>query len=448
MRPRCRGWVIAWGLVLAAGPVGAQNWEFDARKIALGAAGTNDVADRILDEERDYRAIALPIGLIQIVGDLDIFRPGSDQFDFLRAIEYSAAPLHYIVGRDDTESAAGRRLFVDIGNAVVNRDLNAYRGFVPPMTLGGQGLAAPTWGGTIRLAGDRDGTNHGVFVGAGPYLTIATGGVIDPRLIDVLRSATDVYHPFTTYELNNGTQGQVAVALTGGYRGRYALAPGRALLAAVDYHHLIGIRYESILTRVLLPTDETGRLTPGHLFLPSPTASFSRETSTSGRGRAVDLGAALVVNRWEVGVGINGVGNRMTWRGVRQEGWLIRDLISANDTLEQRIRTEPLRAEVTTDLPIDYRIHGGHRGERLRLVAEYGRGFHDTSFRGGAEYHLGIIDVRGGGFYASERWQPTAGIGLNFGPTVSLDLAVFGTSGNAEGERRTAIAASIRINRP
>ena len=46
-----------------------------------------------------------------------------------------------------------------------------------------------------------------------------------------------------------------------------------------------------------------------------------------------------------------------------------------------------------------------------------------------------------------EIWQPTAGIGLNFGPLVSLDLAMFGTSANVERERRTAIAASLRFNR-
>src|SRR5688572_13818355 len=168
---RNRGFVLALVLVLvllAAVPTAAQNWELDARKIAMGSAGSNDIADRILDEQRPYRSIALPIGLIQVVQNLDIFRPGSDEFDLVRAIEYSASPFHYIIGRDSSDSDAGRRLVVDIGNAALSRDLNAYRGFVPARQPAAEGLAAPTWGGTIRVAGDRDGTNHGVFIGAGP----------------------------------------------------------------------------------------------------------------------------------------------------------------------------------------------------------------------------------------------------------------------------------------
>src|SRR5688500_2867327 len=93
-------WVLSFVIFVAAAPAAAQNWEFDARKIALGGTGSNDIADRILAEQRDYRAIVLPFGLIQVLRNVDIFKPGSEDFDLVRAIEYSSSPLHYIIGRD------------------------------------------------------------------------------------------------------------------------------------------------------------------------------------------------------------------------------------------------------------------------------------------------------------------------------------------------------------
>ena len=433
-------------LVLLAGvPAAAQNWELDARKIAMGSAGSSDIADRILDEQRPYRSIALPIGLIQVVRNLDIFRPGSDEFDLIRAIEYSASPFHYIIGRDSSDSDAGQRLVVDIGNAALSRDLNAYRGFVPARQPAAEGLAAPTWGGTIRVAGDREGTNHGVFIGAGPYLALRTAFDLDQRIIDTLASATNVYFPNTQLSLNNQTVGQFAAAITGGYRGRYAVdgSSTRFVLLAVDYHHLLGFRYENIDTRVRLDTDGSGLLTINPLA-PTPLL-IGRDTSTSGRGRAVDLGIAAIVDGWEAGFSINGIGNRIRWNDVVRESRFFGNLFIGQDELVEGPDV-PI-GDVEVELPVDYRVRGGHRGDRFSALAEYAHGFNGDSFRGGVEYRLGVIDVRGGGYYGRDKWQPTAGIGLNFGPRVSLDVALFGTAANVERESRPAIAASLRLNR-
>jgi hypothetical protein len=431
--------------LLAAVPAAAQNWELDARKIAMGATGNNDIADRALDEQRPYRSITLPIGLIQVVKDLDIFRPGSDDFDLIRAIEYSASPFHYIIGRDSSESDAGQRLVVDIGNAEISRDLNAYRGFVPTRQPAVEGLAAPTWGGTFRVAGDREATNHGIFVGAGPYLAMRTGFDIDQRIIDTLASSTNVYFPNTRLSLTNQTTGQFAVAITGGYRGRYQVADSasRFVILAVDYHHLQGFRLENVDTQVRLDTDNTGLLT---VTPTNPTPLFiSRDTATSGLGRAVDLGLAVVVDGWEAGFSANGIGNSITWKDVVRESRFFGNLFLGQDELIEG--PDVAIGDVDVELPVDYRVRGGHRGERLSAVAEYGHGFNGDSFRGGVEYRLGAIDVRGGAYYGREKWQPTAGVGLNFGPRVSLDLALFGTAANIERETRPAIAASLRFNR-
>jgi hypothetical protein len=57
------------------------------------------------------------------------------------------------------------------------------------------------------------------------------------------------------------------------------------------------------------------------------------------------------------------------------------------------------------------------------------------------------FDLRGGAAYSRELWNPTAGIGLNLGQRLSLDMAAYGTTANAERERRMAFAFSLRINR-
>jgi hypothetical protein len=437
-------WLVA-AAVIAAAPAAAQNWEFDARKIALGAAGSHDIADRVLEDQRPYRSIVLPIGLIQVLKDRDIFRPSSEQFDLVRAIEYSASPFHYIIGRDSSDSAAGQRLVVDIRNASVSRDLNAYRGFVPARQPAAEGLAAPSWGGTIRVAGARDGANQGIFIGAGPYLAMRTGFDIDQRIIDTLASSTNVYFPNSQLTLGNTTVAQLAVAVSGGYRGRFAAgaSPSSYLLVAVDYHHLFGFRYEDIDTAVRLDTDGAGLLTLNPLA--APPLLIGRDRSDSGRGFAIDAGVAAIVNGWEAGVSVNGIANRINWRDVQRDVRFMGNLLAGQDVIVDG--PDVPVGGVRVELPVDFRIRGGRRGDRLSAIVEYAHGFNGNSFRGGVEQRLVVIDLRAGAYYSRETWQPTAGIGLNLGPRLSLDVAVFGTSANVQRERRTAVAASIRLNR-
>jgi hypothetical protein len=47
------------------------------------------VARKLVDEERGYRSIVLPYGLIQVLEDTSIFNPDDDNFDPVRAGEYA-----------------------------------------------------------------------------------------------------------------------------------------------------------------------------------------------------------------------------------------------------------------------------------------------------------------------------------------------------------------------
>ena len=76
--------------LLTSAPALAQNWSFDARRIGIGGVGsTSNVALEIVDEQRPYRAIVLPFGLFQILPNMPKLDPTKDEFDLVRAIEYS-----------------------------------------------------------------------------------------------------------------------------------------------------------------------------------------------------------------------------------------------------------------------------------------------------------------------------------------------------------------------
>ena len=428
-----------------AGSALAQNWSFDARSIALGSvSGKDNLASRMVDEQREYRSIVIPLGLFQVLRNFDRLKPESDDFDFVRVIEYSAAPLHYQFGRDQ-ESTNERNLFTDIRRATVSRDLSDYRGYKLANQPVAEGLASPTWGGTIRLSGERGGPFQGVFVGGGPYLSMRTLATIDQRVVDILASETALRFNNTSYPIGTDVEGQVAMAITGGYRGRFAVANGSSerdgLYVAADFNYLRGFRYESADVALRLDTDLAGMLTINPL-LPSPM-SIVRTSADSGHGYAIDAGVAAVVHGFEVGFGVNGIGNRIDWENVQQQSYALGNLFSGGDFIE----TGPFPAnDLRVELPKDYHVNAGYHAEAWSVMSEYAHGFQGNSVRGGAEYRAGVIEFRGGGVYSRELWNPTGGVGLNLSPKVGLDAAVFTTAANAARERRPAFAVSLRIN--
>src|SRR5262245_2560944 len=190
MRPPFRGigiFVCLLGVFLSAAPALAQNWSFDARNVGLGGIGsTSNIAFDMVDEQRPYRPIVLPFGLLQVLPNLPKLDPTSDEFDLVRSIEYAASPIHYIVGRDSTSSASA--FVTDLRNGTLNRDLNADRGFSPATSVTAEGLASPNWGKTIKVKEDGKGAFHGIYIGAGPYFSIKTAAEIDPALAAVFSS--------------------------------------------------------------------------------------------------------------------------------------------------------------------------------------------------------------------------------------------------------------------
>jgi hypothetical protein len=434
--------------LLSATSAFAQDWSFDARKIGMGGVGDGaNVAITIVDEQRSYRAIVLPFGLIQVLPHVSSFNPSDDDFDLVRAIEYAASPIHYIVGRDTTDS--GVDFIDDIRNGRLNRDLNVYSGFVPANEIVAEGLAAPNWGGTIKVRKSDDGAFQGIYIGAGPYLSMRTAATVDPALTTILGSETPVFVRNSSFHLDDTTLFQAALAITGGYRARMAWASGvgsgsdaEGLYIGANYHYLRGFRYEDLDVRGRLDTDNAGLLT----FNPSLGLPLliGRDKSSNGRGFAIDVGMAAVLNKWEVGFGVNGIANRIEWSDVEHIDYAQLNLLTGGDFIDSPAVPAP---DARVELPVDVRVNAAYNSGEWAAMAEYGHGFNGTTFRGGLEARLQQVKVRGGGRYVNDRFEPTGGVGFDFSRRAGIDVGFFGTSANLERKRHLGIAVSFRLMR-
>ena len=433
-------------VALSGSPALAQNWSFDARRIALGGVGsTENVASQLAEEQRRYKSIVLPLGLIQVLSDFDVFDPSGDSFDPVRAMEYAASPLHYTIGRETSNAAA--TFVTDIVNAGISRDLNRYRGFRPSTTMVAEGLAAPNWGKTFVLRGSRDGFFQGIYAGAGPYLSVRTQATLDPTLLEVLDGEEDRYIPNTTFRIANETADQLALAVTGGYRAKFAF-PGRSgagdregIYVAANYHHLHGFRYDDFDLAVRLDTDTAGLLTIRPTTIP---IEINRHTSEDGRGFALDFGAAIAIDRWDFGFGAAGVANRIDWSTLERQRYVLHSVFDGGEFEDVTLPT--LSETRRVELPTTYSADVAYHSDRWSAMSEYAHGFQGHNFRGGLEYRLDRIELRGAGRYSRDRWHPSVGAGFNVTRQFGVDIAAFGTSANVERRRDMAIAASLRFN--
>ena len=456
MRLPSRGialFVLLATLVLSSREALAQNWSFDARNIGMGGVGsTSNIGVDMIDEQRPYRAIVLPFGLFQILPNWPKLNPTNDEFDLVRTIEYSASPIHYIVGRDDTGTA--NAFITDLRNGELSRDLNDYRGFSPATSVSAEGLASPNWGYTFKIKKGSDGTFQGVYGGAGMYFSMVTSAEIDPALAAVFASPTPVYIPNTSFYMSNDTESQFAMAITGGYRARFAW-PGRAigtglganaaqegLYVGVNYHYLHGFTYENFQPDARLDTDAEGLLTV-NLAQGFPV-TITRNNSTSGRGFAIDTGVAAVVGPWEAGIGVNGIANRIEWTGVERTSYILDNLFQGGDFND--LPSVPVD-DVRVELPVDVRGNVRYNSAAWTATTEFGNGYNGTTVRLGYEQRLGRIQLRGGGRYVNERWEPTGGVGFNLSQGFGVDVGFFGTSANLERKRHLAIGVSLRLMR-
>ena len=440
--------ILVFGLL--PGTIWAQSYSGDARKIAMGATGySQNIAAEMIEEERQSRSFVIPLGLIQLLQNTNRFDPGDDSFNPVVVMEYAANPLHFIFNRDSGD--IGGRFVKDIVNGKPSRDLNAYRGFVPAGELLAEGLANPNWGKTFKLRRRANGSYQGFYIGVGPYISARTKFTVDQDLIEIFSSSTDIYKPNENILIEDQTIGQLALAITGGYRARFSLpgsyrnkpASRNGIYVGVNYHYLHGFRYEQGDLALQFDTDAQGLVTLNPATTP---VALNYKSARSGKGFAMDVGIGAVIDNWEFGFGANGIANRINWedftfKQFRLDSWSI----NGAEFTEHRMPAEISKLKV--ELPVEYAANAGYHLRNCSVAVEISRGFQGTGFHGGVEYRLGAFELRGGARYGLDRWHPSGGVGLNLGKRFSIDVAGFGTTTNVERRLKPGIALSLRFNR-
>jgi hypothetical protein len=428
-------------------PAHAQNYSFDARNIALGGVGSGNgnIGASMVDEQKPYKSIVIPLGLFQVLRDLDIYDPDSDEFDPVLAAEYAISPIHWIVGRDG--EGTGNDFVTDILNGELSRNLNSYQGFVPAAEITAEGLANPVWGHTFKFA-QRGSSFHGIYAGAGPYLSMQTHNLTDETLRMILGSDTPVLVPNASFGIANTLDSQLALSVTGGYRARLPIAGWTGdldgLYLGANYNFLKGFIYEAFDTTLRLDTNDAGLLVVNPQ-LPAPLR-VARDSSKDGIGFAIDVGAGFVLDRWRFGFATNGIANRIDWTDVERTLYTMESFFTGDGEFDDT-PLPVIEPEVRVELPVDYRAYLAYETSLWGWTVEWSNGYQGTTLRGGLEKKWNSIEVRGGARYVSERWEPSGGVGFNLSPGFGIDVAGFGTSANLERDRNVGIAISLRLRR-
>ena len=446
----CR-WVTALGTVLlvtmATSPASAQDYSFDARRIALGGAGgTPNVASKLVERHRGYKSILIPVGLVKLLSDIRVYYPTREDFDFSRAVEYSTSPLHFVFGR--SEDLTFRSFFRDVLQASLQPDLNAYGGAKLPIVTESEGVVSLTWGKTFMLhEGDR--SFQGIYVGAGPYLAAQADFDFDGELEQVLSGSGDRYIPSATMGVGGGETDQLALDITGSYRARFPLfawdspaASRNGMYVMANYHHLQGFRYDDFDARLQLDTDTNGLLVPDP---PEKPFTLTWNKSSHGVGLSMDFGVAFVVNRWDFGAGVSRVANRIKWSDIRQQELSLVSLFNGSEFVHVKFPRSDLSTQI--EMPLTYTGDISYHRTNWSAYTEYSDGLGGDNFRAGMEYRLGAVELRGAGRYSQGEWYPSAGAGFNLRRSFGVDVGFYGSKSFLESEPHLGLAISFRIDR-
>ena len=456
---RAMGLMTALALLVTTGTASAQNYSTDARKIAMGgnAGDSANIAQGMVDKVSPYTVIVLPFGLIQVFqGGLDKFNPNSDKFDPVRAAELASNPLHYTFGRS-AEDSSSQKFITDLRNGTLNKNLATYVGFKIPTALSAQGLASPSGGGTIKFAKAKSGAFQGIYLGFGPYFAFDTDLTVDQQLANLLGDGTRCLN--CAMPVHDNSHVQLATSLTIGYRGRIALdksATGKtrdAVYLAYNYHILKGYKYLNPDMNIRLDTDGSGDYAL-NTSNPNPAFDINDLEANKGKGHASDIGVEVVHGYFEVGFGLNGMGNQIEWTDFTQRRGTLNSLTTALQTGQdfvttcQGIHCKPPTAALNLaplvlKLPVVKTGNIAFHTSQVGAMMSYTQGYNGKSFHGGVEKSVGPLWVRGGGKYTRGKWDPTYGFGI--GNNVALDFGFYGTHANLEGKRQTAMAVSIRF---
>jgi len=209
-----------------------------------------------------------------------------------------------------------------------------------------------------------------------------------------------------------------------------------------NYSTLFGVFMGRADSTIRFDTDQTGLLT---LKPSAPPIDVNFMTARKGHGRVLDIGVAATMDRWDFGIGINGIANRMDWEDVEQHRNQLASYFDGSEMEEADpvVVTEPLRVKV----PLNTSTNLSYTTDKWSVSTEYSRRFNGNNMQNGFEYRTTRFDYRAGLRYARDRWHPAGGIGWNLSESIGIDAALLSTSTNVERTRTMAFVFSIRLNK-
>lgn len=443
--------------VLAAGsarPARAQ-FSFDARRIGMGGVSLNRDGN-LRRYNPAYRAvkarqggggnakltIPVPLGLIQFfhdhpiskLGDDPMFNPDSAAFNPVELVNLVFnLPIFLEVKKapaptNDVEFTIGRNaLVVDLGAAQV---------LIPGDEFG--------LGGTSRLLDVGFGIK-GFRFGVQGWENHDVGFLLGDSLRGFLKNA-DSARTNTTYNLLGDAIVQAGVAPTLSFSGRVTGVgsdneDGVYLGAAVRQY--LGAAYYRAIGSGGFTTGDT-LFAGSNPVTPQLEALIYRDngaTSSFGSGIGGDVGIVMISGPLEVGLGVNDIGARLTWKDTRVDSTYF-------DNVGDSIVTGTVRnhVETTTELPVSYIANAAIRmGTGTTVggdIVNTGRG---TVIHVGAEQRLGILALRGGvSRDQRKKMQFGFGGGLRLGP-LGLDVGFWTHSNSFADKRAITMATSISL---
>jgi hypothetical protein len=422
-------------IVVGGGVASAQT--FSARRMAMGGvilasggaggSGANVAYRAVPRAPSSFRALPLPIGLVQLMADPPEFDPDSRNFNI-----YELANLLYNPPWNAQLSSVGvpsNDITIEIGKDHLLVDLGEVKKIFPEeQSQMGAVINGPALGFGIKR----------FFLSAAPLIYYDNDLSFDDNLRGALNG--EEFRQNTSYGMSDQGEGMAAVGAHLGWAAPLMQTgdprdKGMGFYAGARLKLMRGLAYARADNSVSFTTGAT--LFENELDANYKSTTLIADPDGGGFGRGLDLGAVWMAGGAEVGLGINDIGTTFNWTVEKTQTVNDPDNPDADDIVTKGV-------EVTSKVPTTVVANAATRVGRFLVAGDIVRGVHVTTVHLGTETWLNkTLAVRVGGCRdANALLQYSVGSGLRFG-NFGVDLAIASNSRNLSRERGLELGAGL-----
>ncbi len=425
----------------------------NARRLAMGGVQLSDlgsggnVAYEAVPHARDGRInIPIPLGLLQLASDPPEFDTKDSTFNIFEIANLILhPPLALQLGRP---SAPESDINVRVARDSLRIDLGDLQRVVP----------SKDWALTSLLRAGYTQRFGPVFAGVHLQGQMNNSVGLDENLRGALGHAVP-FRPNTRYGIEDSAQAQVAASVEFGaaipvlyraaagtpeaeaaQRGDPRTNHATALYVGGRAKYLKGLAYASGSGDAFVETQDPLFGSNNSLNLQSDALARTTPDFGKGNGAGADVGAVLFANNFEVGLGLNDVGSKITW---------VTDLdrYHYDAGVDSFIHTAVARGEkVSITYPMTTTLSGAWRRQLLTVGITAQHAVGDWTYHLGGEIQATpLLAVRAGWHRdAAGLAQYSGGAGVRLGP-VGLDAGASTSSLTITRERLVDLALSLVI---